>query len=164
MFLCPWNSPGMNTGVGSHSLLQGIFPTQGSNPGLLHCRQILYCLSHQGYSKDLRTRLFLVGVDSSDGSYHPSPGSLPVKSQSSCCYWLSRLFLSYPVQSWLVVFYGAIYFLSHHLLITSSRHLLNDWSGTLDCAHEIEDNSWQLRRFALSPFVLFAREQTTQTD
>jgi len=44
----PWNSPGQNTGVGSHSLLQGIFPTQGSNPGLLHCRQSLYCLSHQG--------------------------------------------------------------------------------------------------------------------
>ena len=42
------DSPGKNTGVGSHSLLQGIFPTQGSNPGLLHCRQILYHLSHQG--------------------------------------------------------------------------------------------------------------------
>ena len=36
------NSPGQNTGVGSFSLLQGIFPTQGSNPGLPHCRQILY--------------------------------------------------------------------------------------------------------------------------
>ena len=44
----PWNSPDQNTGVGSLSLLQGIFPTQGSNPGLLHCRQILYLLSHQG--------------------------------------------------------------------------------------------------------------------
>ena len=43
----PWNSPGQNTGVGSHSLLQGIFPTQGSNPGLLHCWWILYQLSHQ---------------------------------------------------------------------------------------------------------------------
>ena len=42
-----WNSPGQNTGVGSHSLLQGIFPTQGSNPGLPHCRQILYQLSHR---------------------------------------------------------------------------------------------------------------------
>ena len=46
--LCSWNSPGKNTGVGSHSLLQGIFPIQGSNPGLLHYRQILYSLSHQG--------------------------------------------------------------------------------------------------------------------
>ena len=81
--LCPWNSPGKNTGVNSHSpvflpgkshgqrslvgyspwgrkeldmteqlnflnFLQGSFPTQGLNPGLLHCRQILYHLSHQG--------------------------------------------------------------------------------------------------------------------
>ena len=42
-----WNSPGQNTGVGSLSLLRGIFPTQGSNPGLLHCRRILYQLSHK---------------------------------------------------------------------------------------------------------------------
>ena len=44
----PWNSLGQNTGVGSLSLLQGIFPTQGSNPGLLHRRQTLYQLSHKG--------------------------------------------------------------------------------------------------------------------
>ena len=44
----PWNSPGQNPGVGSLSLLQGIFPTQGWNPGLLHCRQILYPLSSKG--------------------------------------------------------------------------------------------------------------------
>ena len=46
--LCPWNSLGKNTGVGNHFLLQGIFLTQGSNLGLLFCRQILYHLSHQG--------------------------------------------------------------------------------------------------------------------
>ena len=46
--LSPWNSPGQNTGVGSLSLLQGIFPTQGSNSGLPHCRRILYQLSHKG--------------------------------------------------------------------------------------------------------------------
>ena len=44
----PWNSPGKNNGVGSPSLLQEIFPTQGSNPGLPHCWQILYQLSHKG--------------------------------------------------------------------------------------------------------------------
>ena len=43
----PWNSPGQNTGVDSPSLLQGIFPSEGSNPGLLHCRQILYQLRHK---------------------------------------------------------------------------------------------------------------------
>ena len=46
LFLC--NSLGKNTGVGSHSLLQEIFLTQGLNRGLLDCRQTLYCLSHQG--------------------------------------------------------------------------------------------------------------------
>ena len=46
--VCPWSSLGRDTEVGCHSLLQGIFPTRGSNLGLLHCRQMLYCLSHQG--------------------------------------------------------------------------------------------------------------------
>ena len=46
--LWPWNSPGKNAGVGSHSLLQGIFLIQGLNLGLLHCRQILYQLNYQG--------------------------------------------------------------------------------------------------------------------
>ena len=45
---CPWDSPGKNTGVGSPALLQGIFPSQGLNVGFLHCRRILYHLSHQG--------------------------------------------------------------------------------------------------------------------
>ena len=58
LFATPWTAalqaplsleiPGKHTGVGSHSLLQGIIPTQGLNPGLLHCRQILYHLSFQG--------------------------------------------------------------------------------------------------------------------
>ena len=48
LLLCPWNSPGRNTGVGCHALFHGIFPTQGSNPGIPHCRWILYHLSHQG--------------------------------------------------------------------------------------------------------------------
>ena len=45
--LYPWYSPGKNTRVGFHALLQGIFLTQGSNAGLLHCRLILYYLSHE---------------------------------------------------------------------------------------------------------------------
>ena len=44
----PWDFPGENTGVGCHFPLQGIFPAQGSNPGLPHCRQTLYRLSRQG--------------------------------------------------------------------------------------------------------------------
>ena len=49
--LYTWNSPGKNTGVGSHSLLQGTFPTQGLKMGLLHCRQIFNHLSHQSESE-----------------------------------------------------------------------------------------------------------------
>jgi len=47
-----WNSPGKNTGVGSPSLLQEIFPTQGSNPGLLHCTWILYQLGYKAMKED----------------------------------------------------------------------------------------------------------------
>ena len=54
------DSPGQNSGVGCHSLLQRIFPTQGSNPGLPHCRQILDHLSHQG-SPILGEVLFMLG-------------------------------------------------------------------------------------------------------
>ena len=46
--LCPWDFPGKNSGAGCHFLLQGIFPTQRANLGLLHRRQILYHLNHQG--------------------------------------------------------------------------------------------------------------------
>ena len=46
--LCPWDSPGQNTGVGCHFLLQGVFLTQGLNLGLPHHRQMLYPLRHQG--------------------------------------------------------------------------------------------------------------------
>ena len=50
--LLPWDSPGKNTGVSCLFLLQGIFLTQGSNPGLPHCRQMLYPLSHEGSPKN----------------------------------------------------------------------------------------------------------------
>ena len=58
----PWNSLGQNTGVGSYSHLQEIFLTQGLNAGLLHCRQILYQLSHQvspAAAKSLQSCLIL---------------------------------------------------------------------------------------------------------
>ena len=63
------NSPGKNTGVGYHALLQGIFPTQGSNPGLLHCRRILYRLSHQGSSFHFQAWNILVGMLAHTKSY-----------------------------------------------------------------------------------------------
>ena len=63
----PWNSPGQSTGVGSLFFLQGIFPTQGSNPGLPRCRQILYQLSHQESPRILE----LVAYPFSKGSSQP---------------------------------------------------------------------------------------------
>ena len=54
-FLHPWDFLGKSTGVGCHFLLQGIFPTQGSNSGLPHCRQTLYRLSHQGSPENYKT-------------------------------------------------------------------------------------------------------------
>ena len=61
----PWNSPGQNTGLSCHFLLQGIFPTQGSHPGLPHCRWILYQLSHKGSPRIL------------EWVAYPSPADLP---------------------------------------------------------------------------------------
>ena len=61
----PWNSPGQNTGVGS--FLQGIFPTHGLNPGLQHCRQILYQLSHKGSPRILEWVVYPF----SSGSFQP---------------------------------------------------------------------------------------------
>ena len=63
-FLCLWNSPGKNTGVGSHALLQGIFPNQGSKLGLLHCWWILCSLSRQGSPEQLDIHLLKVNLDS----------------------------------------------------------------------------------------------------
>ena len=63
----PWNSPRQNTGVGSLSLLPGIFPTQGLNPGLPRCGRILYRLSHQGSPRILEW----VACPFSCGSFQP---------------------------------------------------------------------------------------------
>ena len=62
----PWNSPGQTTVVDSHSLLLGIFPTQGSNPGRLHCRKILYQLNHQGSPGIIKRILSKEDMDNTD--------------------------------------------------------------------------------------------------
>ena len=78
--ISPWNSPGQNTGVGSHSLLQGIFPTQELNPGLPHCRQILYQLSHQGNPSILEWVAYPVSRESSDPWVEPKSPALQADS------------------------------------------------------------------------------------
>ena len=82
----PWNSSGQNTGVGSLSLLQGIFPNQGLNPGLPHCRQILYQLSHKG---SLR---ILEWVD-----FPFSRGSFQTRDQTQVSHVAGRFFTSWAV-------------------------------------------------------------------
>ena len=67
--LRPWKSPDKNTGVGCHSLIQRICLTQGSNLGLRHCRQILYCLSHQGSPEVFLDKLDFALVEFKDHAY-----------------------------------------------------------------------------------------------
>ena len=74
----PWNSPSQNTGVGSRSLLQVIFPTLGSNRGLPHCRPTLYQLSHQG-SPDIQSVPHLAVVIAIHQAYL-SLGMIPASS------------------------------------------------------------------------------------
>ena len=61
----PWNSPGQNMGMGSIFLLQWVFPTQGLNRGLLHCRQVLYQLSHKGSPRTLEWVVYPFSTGSS---------------------------------------------------------------------------------------------------
>ena len=85
------DSPSRNTGVGCHVLLQGIFQTQGSNPGLLHCRQILYCQSHQESPRTLEWVAYFFSRGFSRPADKPAsptlqadslPAKLPGKSKS----------------------------------------------------------------------------------
>ena len=76
----PWNSPGQNTGVGSLSLLQGIFSTQESKPGLLHCRWILYQLSHKGSPRIPEWVAWPSSVDLPDPGIKPASPALQVDS------------------------------------------------------------------------------------
>ena len=86
----PWNSPGQITGVGRHSLLQGIFPTQGSNPGVPHCSQILYQLSCQGSPRIL------------EWVASPPPGNLQDPGIKPCllhCRWILYLWATGEAQA-----------------------------------------------------------------
>ena len=89
--ICPWPYPGRNTGGGCHPLLQGIFSTQGVNLGLLHCRRILYHLSHQGSPRESPSVQFSHSVVSDSLRPHesqharlPCPSPTPGVYSNSC--------------------------------------------------------------------------------
>ena len=76
----PWHSPGQNTGVGSLSLLQGIFSTQGSNSGLPHCRWTLYQLSHKGRLRILEWVAYPFSSNLPDSGIKPGSSALQADS------------------------------------------------------------------------------------
>ena len=92
--LCPWNSLGKNTGVGCHSLLQRIFPIQGLNPYFLHCRQILYRLSHKE-AHDSQPRLNCNANFSRDVAFKEMTFSLNFFKLENKCFTMLCQFLLY---------------------------------------------------------------------
>ena len=96
--LCAWASLGKNPGVGCHAFLQGTFPTQGSNPSLPPCRQILYCLSHRWSPRTLQWV-----------AYHFSRGSSPHRNRTRvscitggfCISWATREAHTYSMTQYL---------------------------------------------------------------
>ena len=76
----PGDSPGKNTGVGCHAILQRIVPTRGSNPDLLNCRWILYCLNHKGNPWILEWELILSAGEFSDPGIEPGSPELQADS------------------------------------------------------------------------------------
>ena len=89
-FLCPWNSPGKNTGMGCHSLLQVILLTQGSSLGLLHCRQIFLSLSQSDPLHSIQR------LPNSNSEKKPTSLQWPLRSSAFWCFiiWLHYLLLS----------------------------------------------------------------------
>ena len=77
------NSPGQNIGVGSLSLLRGIFPTQGWNPGLPHCRWVFYQLNHQGSPRTLEWAAYLFG----EGNGNPLQCSCLENPRDGAAWW-----------------------------------------------------------------------------
>ena len=122
-----WNSPDQNTGVGSLSLLQGIFPTQGMNPGLLHCRQILYQLSQKGslYIQNTIQIVLLFRILNRMFSTTSLPCTIKLRSQVwTLVYEENSLLRSHMTYFWNVTdtFMPEV---KHFLLSTPVMHMLN---------------------------------------
>ena len=113
----PWNSLGQNTGVGSLSLLRGVFPTRGLNPGLPHCRQILYQLSH------MASLCALTGLELVDSSWWVMlKGKKKKKSKFNddpCKFKICIRFSSFSKSLCLIIFLPL-----DHLVSVNEKHCL----------------------------------------
>ena len=107
----PWNSPGQNSRVGNHSLLQRIFLTQGLNPALPHCRWILYQLNHQESSRILEW----VAYPFSRGSSWP-------RDQTGVSCIAGRFFTSWATRKALLINLRHIYFVAYSHKTNTSRY------------------------------------------
>ena len=121
---CPWDFPGQNTRVGSISLLQRIFSTQGFNPGLLHCRQILYQLSHKGSPRTLEWV-----------AYPFSRGSSQPRNRTGVSRIAGRFFTNWAIREALIPFWGRILF---HCMAIS--HFIHSFIGE----HWVVSTFWLL--------------------
>ena len=130
LFATPWTSPGLNTGVGSLSLLQGIFPTQGSNPGLPHCMWILYQLSHKG-----RPRI-LVWV-----AYPFSSGSSRPRNRTGVSYIAGRFFTNWVIREATDI---QIKFLKHSSNCIISKSLISGKTCIAACSSHCNWLHWRL--------------------
>ena len=128
LFATPWtrNSLSQNTGVGSLSLLQGIFSTQGLNPDLPHCRWILYQLSHQGSPRILQWV-----------AYPFSRGSTPPRNWTRVSYIASRFFTSWATREALAIWPILLYSLC--------------WNMTMRIWHRSKD----MKMFGVPSFIFW---------
>ena len=114
---CPWNSPGQNTGVGSLSLLHGIFLTQESNQDLLHCRWILYWLSYQGSPLWPHSHLLFHGQQGQRYCLYQGPAIFPMYIILCCiCHGLFQNSGVYMV----ILLLGLVMNSTQHLLLTEA--------------------------------------------
>ena len=143
----PWNPPGQNTEVGSLSLLQGIFPTQELNPGLLHYRQILYQLSHKGSPRILEW----VASPFSSGSSWP-------RNWNGVSCLAGRFFASWDIQMLADWMNGS------STLLLSSRWCILDITGPdslTRCDEDRWDSEWVNARKMVTKGKLTQRTAST---
>ena len=152
--LCPGDSPGKNTGVGCHFLLQGIFPTQESNPGILHCRQILYQLSY--WVKVLSHLVMFATPWTVPHTRLLRPRNFPDKNIGVGCHsHLQGIFLIQESNPGILHCKQIIYHLSYQRSALSSVRSVNSCGISIIHMSKFsrESKVWSIRNYLLSTVV-----------